>query len=92
MKRKMKKLMNSAWEMLLVTLFCTMFFSLYFWGINYLMDSLKVTEWANAPLWKPIGAFALMVVVGVILYRAETNPAYHEQDAKEIFKKNWGAK
>ena len=87
MKRKMNKLMNSVWEMLLVVLFCSVFFSLYFWGINYLMDPSKVTEWANAPLWKPIIAFALMVVVGVILYRAESNPVYHGQDAKEILKK-----
>lgn len=90
MKRKMNKRMNFVWETMLEMLFLFLSFSVYFWGINYLMDPSKVTEWANAPLWKPIIAFALMVVVGVILYRAESNPAYHEQDTKEILKKKLG--
>lgn len=90
MKRKMNKLMNSVWEMMLGLLFCFLFFSLYLWTLNLFMGSYRVAEWVNAPLWMPVGALVSAVAVGVILYRAESNPAYHEQDTKEILKKNLG--
>lgn len=90
MKRKMNKLMNSVWEMMLALLFCFLSFSFYLWALNLFMGPYKVVGWANVPLWIPAGFLMSAVIIGVILYRAESNPAYHEQDVREILKQKLG--